>query len=233
MRRVLLLSAIATLFPLAAQADVIVPGSTFSVTGTNFISGNGTGTVTIGGAATTIAGDLVSASVLNQSASSEWITIAVFNPIDGEPLVGNANEDWNFTVDGLTMTGPALFDNSYSQWFIGTLPAPTQNSFGGFVNEGNVNPVTGLGPGYGGSGFTPPPAQSSWSFDPVIFVDPYSFVEAGGIPTTADGVEELLHFTLANPSPVPEPSTWALMLFGFAGLGFAGYRASRRAAVAA
>ena len=29
---------------------------------------------------------------------------------------------------------------------------------------------------------------------------------------------------------VPEPSTWAMMLVGFAGLGFAGYRASRRAA---
>jgi hypothetical protein len=28
----------------------------------------------------------------------------------------------------------------------------------------------------------------------------------------------------------PEPSTWAMMLVGFAGLGFAGYRTSRRAA---
>jgi hypothetical protein len=31
---------------------------------------------------------------------------------------------------------------------------------------------------------------------------------------------------------VPEPSTWAMMLLGFAGLGFAGYRASRRTAAA-
>jgi hypothetical protein len=29
---------------------------------------------------------------------------------------------------------------------------------------------------------------------------------------------------------VPEPSTWAMMLVGFAALGFAGYRASRRSA---
>jgi hypothetical protein len=27
----------------------------------------------------------------------------------------------------------------------------------------------------------------------------------------------------------PEPSTWAMMLIGFAGLGFAGYRARRTA----
>jgi len=30
---------------------------------------------------------------------------------------------------------------------------------------------------------------------------------------------------------VPEPSTWALMLLGFAGLGFAGYRRSKRAPI--
>jgi hypothetical protein len=30
-------------------------------------------------------------------------------------------------------------------------------------------------------------------------------------------------------APVPEPSTWAMMLLGFAGLGFAGYRRSRKA----
>jgi PEP-CTERM motif len=32
-----------------------------------------------------------------------------------------------------------------------------------------------------------------------------------------------------NGSVVPEPSTWAMMLLGFAGLGFAGYRRARRA----
>ena len=34
-------------------------------------------------------------------------------------------------------------------------------------------------------------------------------------------------------SGVPEPSTWALMLLGFAGLGFGGYRASRKGAAVA
>jgi PEP-CTERM motif len=35
-------------------------------------------------------------------------------------------------------------------------------------------------------------------------------------------------FDLAVGGAVPEPSTWAMMLVGFAGLGFVGYR--RRAA---
>ncbi len=37
----------------------------------------------------------------------------------------------------------------------------------------------------------------------------------------------------AASSPVPEPSTWATMLIGFAALGWVGYRFSRREGVAA
>jgi hypothetical protein len=36
-------------------------------------------------------------------------------------------------------------------------------------------------------------------------------------------------FDLAVGGAVPETSTWAMMLIGFAGLGFAGYRSSRAA----
>jgi hypothetical protein len=35
-----------------------------------------------------------------------------------------------------------------------------------------------------------------------------------------------------NVASMPESSTWAMMLIGFAGLGFASYRASQRQAVA-
>ena len=39
-------------------------------------------------------------------------------------------------------------------------------------------------------------------------------------------------FDLAIGGAVPEPSTWAMMLVGFGGLGFAGYRSTRRGAPA-
>jgi PEP-CTERM motif len=34
--------------------------------------------------------------------------------------------------------------------------------------------------------------------------------------------------TAIPPQPVPEPSTWAMLLVGFVGLGYAGYRSTRR-----
>ncbi len=36
------------------------------------------------------------------------------------------------------------------------------------------------------------------------------------------------NFEYTNTSAIPEPSVCALMLLGFAGLGFAGYRATRK-----
>jgi hypothetical protein len=53
-------------------------------------------------------------------------------------------------------------------------------------------------------------------------------------PTNCEGVAPIITPVDSNPTPaVPEPSTWAMMLVGFAGLGFAGYRASRKTTLAA
>ena len=46
-----------------------------------------------------------------------------------------------------------------------------------------------------------------------------------------DGTNPSLGFNLVG-SAVPEPSTWAMMLLGFAGLGYAGYRKTKNVAAA-
>jgi len=70
-----------------------------------------------------------------------------------------------------------------------------------------------------------------------------TFFEAFGTDGFAAGNEEAPNnenggstytFTNVTPPPaVPEPSTWAMMLIGFAGLGYAGRRASRKSAALA
>ncbi|MGA2487280.1 MAG: PEP-CTERM sorting domain-containing protein [Roseiarcus sp.] len=56
----------------------------------------------------------------------------------------------------------------------------------------------------------------------------YSLFESA--PGLGYPIQEIGNLTV---SAVAEPSTWAMMLLGFGGLGFVGYRASRRGAVAA
>jgi hypothetical protein len=48
------------------------------------------------------------------------------------------------------------------------------------------------------------------------------------ITDTGGDVGSISHFTLVS-SGVPEPTIWAMMLLGFAGLGLAGYRKTRSA----
>jgi hypothetical protein len=82
------------------------------------------------------------------------------------------------------------------------------------------------------------PEQPSWNFSGANTtpVNPppspkASLVERHGA-TTARKAKAILQAARAPTSGIPEPSTWAMMLAGFAGLAFAGFRA-RRTAVAA
>jgi hypothetical protein len=64
----------------------------------------------------------------------------------------------------------------------------------------------------------------------VETLDPTTGAATSGPPLTgASGTFWGLAPDPLRTSAVPEPSTWAMMLLGFAGLGFAGYRKSHKA----
>jgi hypothetical protein len=63
--------------------------------------------------------------------------------------------------------------------------------------------------------------------NPPVTPGPYFY----GVVVDVDGVPNYDSAGGLSLS-TPEPSTWAMMILGFAGLGFAGYRASRKAAIA-
>jgi hypothetical protein len=58
------------------------------------------------------------------------------------------------------------------------------------------------------------------------------FNEVELIATATSGIKEAKQFSLSGASVIPEPSTWAMMLLGFAGLGFLCYRKARTAQTA-
>jgi hypothetical protein len=62
-------------------------------------------------------------------------------------------------------------------------------------------------------------------------VSPTKGINYGGYGVAVVTSETTLDYVSAGVSAsTPEPSTWAMMVLGFAGLGFAGYRKSRKAA---
>jgi hypothetical protein len=71
------------------------------------------------------------------------------------------------------------------------------------------------------SGFLP---NSTAPHDGLQLLSPTDILVdlTGAAPAIGDKL--ILDVTTGGVTPVPEPSTWALMLLGFAGLGFAGWR---------
>jgi hypothetical protein len=69
--------------------------------------------------------------------------------------------------------------------------------------------------------------MASFTFTPTSSTEVLSFLSTG---TAASALPPfaLLDSVSATQGTVPEPSTWVMMVLGFAGLGYAGFRSNRR-----
>jgi PEP-CTERM motif len=127
----------------------------------------------------------------------------------------------------------------------GLLAHPAGVPFGDLLLE-NLDALVG-NPIYGGV-FGPEIAELDGMSVREFFSDAEFVLGGGGSPLTPEETFRLLNYIdmSFNGGPVstfateflalpytaptaPEPSTWAMLLIGFAGLGFAGWRTSRRA----
>jgi hypothetical protein len=76
--------------------------------------------------------------------------------------------------------------------------------------------------------FAPASGTATTFLDPYLFLDP-SVIAQGYSIITSDGIGN----TLTMNAAVPEPSTWAMMILGFAGIGFMAYRRKSKPALMA
>ncbi len=116
-------------------------------------------------------------------------------------------------TNGLTLD-PISYPSPFTSMFPTTVPG-----FGTFSAGGNAqSPYTG-----------------SFSFDVLGPITTAVFTPnaAGYYVTAYVDLPNRLGGQIGANSVVPEPSTWAMMLAGFAGLAFTGYRARKAAAAAA
>jgi hypothetical protein len=150
-------------------------------------------------------------------------TVAAATAIFASTCAGAAILEVHYVGDG--------FDVSWEQ-----SSTPTPISFVPSGMEVAVTDFTGAGPYAAIDYFTSPGGGFETPDFLINVLGPQLF--SG---TTINPVFSVGSFSLHNDnesdagvitfSAVPEPSTWAMMLLGFAGLGLAGYRALRRTAV--
>jgi PEP-CTERM motif len=137
-------------------------------------------------------------------------------------------------------------------WTVGFYQQPTTNVFTGFVDKSGVISIITVP----GSTSTQALGVNDLGWIVGDFTlsngDMFGFLDRGGVFTTIDpfgstsvtanGINDLGQIvgfygdangnTIGFESTIPEPSTWAMMMVGFAGLGFLGYRKVRHGTAA-
>jgi PEP-CTERM motif len=161
---------------------------------------------------------------------AQWVVLQT-QTVGGLAL-SQPNEDWSINAVGLPAAVPLNFIADFSQWTdtSGANIAQTNHIF----NQPLIsNPIPGMtGTGEGSSGYVdhigvgPLPQLGKFSSPFSIVTNALGTVNVGG------EIEALEFAPQSPPTGVPEPSTWAMMLLGFAGLGFVGYRQTAKARLA-
>jgi hypothetical protein len=196
----------------AQAATVAINLNVYDTTAVDSTPGQTLGIVTIQ--------DLLGGGVSVDFALSSPAT--AFASTGGGHITAGFNLDKSITAADVTVT---------------TLAPPT------FMFTAPVNGVPGPSGGFGD--FTAG-LQGNWKGTSNNFAGPIDFTIAGvsvsdfvansnGFFAVADilgplGTGEvggMIETTITQHSSVPEPSTWAMLLIGFAGLGFAGYRKAK------
>jgi hypothetical protein len=116
-----------------------------------------------------------------------------------------------------------------SLWTSGTLPAPGPFGAATLVSASYGGPPILLQKGveYFLALDIPAFADVEWLAGGSSFTRVYASVD--GSSWFLDGVDNLQFEISGSPvAATPEPSTWAMLLIGFAGLGIAGHRVSRK-----
>jgi hypothetical protein len=157
------------------------------------------------------------------SNSNSWFTWpipdAVFSATLGGTTYSNTNDEGSIVFYGYPDT------TSYGETFVA--PGNATN----FQFEISSNPGPGTGSEFVLATWDPSTFRAVaplFSESVTVPVGSSEYVSSGAInvPLTA-GTEYVAFLTVSNVSGVPELSTWAMMVLGFGGLGFAGYRKAK------
>jgi hypothetical protein len=126
------------------------------------------------------------------------------------------------------------FESQLTDTFTFSLASGTLSNHGvlgttisGIVSSGNLN--FAFGGGGVGSSYAVLGQFSFPAFLPLTASGAYDLILGFNDGSGADYDDLVVGLKLSSVPPVPEPSTWAMLLIGFAGIGVAAYRRKRLA----
>ncbi len=215
-----------------AHADLFTLGADFTISYGNS-PGSGTDTVTFSPGTTQLidGGNLaLTINVVAAGGGAEW-AVFTYQTVNADLPLSTSGENWSISQTGIPAAVALNFIGDYTQWQ-GPDGANIPQTGGIFGQTLMASPIPGLtGSGEGTLGFVSPIGGPGPLPNLGAFADPFSIVLNGLPADQVNGFTQALEFSAQNAAP--EPSTWAMMLAGFAGLGLMSRRGFRRNAARA
>jgi hypothetical protein len=232
MKKLLLTTALVTLAS-AAHADLFTNGANFTVSlGNSPTTENDTVTFSPGVTQVLAGGALnLTISVVNAGGGAQWVVFDYQTTSASTPL-SLGNQGWSLAPVGLPAAVALNFIGDYTQWQgpDGANIAQTGRIFNQTLMS---SPITGVvGSGEGTLGFVNPIGGPGPLTSLGGFANPFQIVLNGLPATQVNGEIAALEFA-PQVAAVPEPSTWAMMILGFLGIGTMAYRRRKGAMLAA
>jgi PEP-CTERM motif len=221
MKITLLAALVAASVAQAAQADPLFDtGATITVSGTN-APDTFTNTVLLTPGTQSLDNGALSltTSFVPAGGGAEWLVLD-WQTTGGGPF-SQPNLNFNLTASGIVAAQALTELAGFTQFGSnGTPLTPTSSVFGEPIE---ANPI----PGQTGEGFEVGVPTTTLPAGPIAnffaFLDPFSQL-APELGNTNAPINDLLIAGEFEVAAVPEPSTWAMMILGFCGLGFMAYR---------
>jgi hypothetical protein len=211
-----------------AHASLFTNGADFTITYSSSPD-SGSDTVTFSpGTTQLIDGGNLALTISDVAAGggAEWL-VFTYQTVSADLPLSTAGENWSLNQVGLPAAVALNFIGDYTQWQ-GPDGANIPQTGGIFGQTLMSNPIPGMtGSGEGTLGFVSPIGGPGPLPNLGAFADPFSIVLNGLPANQVNGFTQALEF--APQTPVPELSTWAMMVAGFAGLGLMRWRGSREA----
>jgi hypothetical protein len=181
--------------------------------------------------------------IVDQTVNGAFVQLALTQSQFGKPdeLQMSSSNIENLTAAPITVTLTAsdtgynfpisAINNSASLTFNSNIGAPDSTlTFFADKLDGQGAPGT---PGtllesVSGHAITDPDSFSGSRITAFAADAPFSMTESASLVLRADGSITGFNQSMESTSPIPEPSTWAMGIVGFAGLAFLGFKRSRK-----